>query len=103
MAGKSNLEIINNVKQALKANALLEKDVDYIIKEGKIVIIDEFTGRTMLGKRFTRGLHEALEAKEYLKIEESSVLMGSITTQNYFKMYKKLSGMTPAQFRKLHI
>ena len=89
-----NLEIINNVKQALKANALLEKDVDYIIKEGKIVIIDEFTGRIMLGKRFTRGLHEALEAKEHLKIEESSVLMGSITTQNYFKMYKKLSGMT---------
>lgn len=91
---KENINIINDVKQALKANAILQKDVDYIIKEGKVKIIDQYTGREMIGKRYTRGLHEAIEAKEHLDIEDSSELLGIITTQNYFKMYKKLSGMT---------
>lgn len=91
---KENIETINLVKQALCANNILEKDVDYIIKDKNVQIIDKYTGRIMKGKRYTKGLHEAIEAKEGLKIDDSSTMVASITTQNYFKMYKKLSGMT---------
>ena len=91
---KENIETINLVKQALCANNILEKDVDYIIKDKSVQIIDKYTGRIMKGKRYTKGLHEAIEAKEGLKIDDSSTMVASITTQNYFKMYKKLSGMT---------
>ena len=91
---KENIETINLVKQALCANNILEKDVDYIIKDKNVQIIDKYTGRIMKGKRYTKGLHEAIEAKEGLKIDDSSTMIASITTQNYFKMYKKLSGMT---------
>lgn len=91
---KENIETINFVKQALCANNILEKDVDYIIKDKNVQIIDKYTGRIMKGKRYTKGLHEAIEAKEGLKIDDSSTMVASITTQNYFKMYKKLSGMT---------
>ena len=91
---KENIETINLVKQALCANNILEKDVDYIIKYKNVQIIDKYTGRIMKGKRYTKGLHEAIEAKEGLKIDDSSTMVASITTQNYFKMYKKLSGMT---------
>lgn len=89
-----NVVIINQVKQALRANSILKKDVDYIVEDGKVQLIDKFTGRTMYGKRYTKGLHEAIEAKENLQIQESSELLASISTQNYFRMYKKLSGMT---------
>ena len=91
---KENIETLNLVKQALCANNILEKDVDYIIKDKNVQIIDKYTGRIMKGKRYTKGLHEAIEAKEGLKIDDSSTMVASITTQNYFKMYKKLSGMT---------
>ena len=89
-----NANIINEIRQALRANVILKKDVDYIVQDDKIQLIDKFTGRIMYGKKYTRGLHEAIEAKEHLTIEESSQLVASITTQNYFKMYKKMSGMT---------
>ena len=89
-----NANIINDVKQALRANVILKKDIDYIIQDEKVELIDKFTGRIMYGKKYTRGLHEAIQAKENLSIEESSELVASITTQNYFKMYKKMSGMT---------
>lgn len=91
---KKNKNIINDVKQALRANAVLKKDVDYIVKDEKVLLIDQYTGRIMYGKRFTRGLHEAIEAKEHLEIEGSSAMLANISTQNYFRMYQKLSGMT---------
>ena len=91
---ESNIEIIDSVKQALRAKAIFQKDIDYIVKDGKVLIIDKYTGRAMPGKRYTKGLHEAIETKEHLKIEESSEIIATITSQNYFKMYKKLAGMT---------
>ena len=89
-----NLSLVHHVNQALKANLLFKKDTDYIIKDGKIKIIDEFTGRILDGRRFSDGLHQALEAKENVAIEEENQTLASITYQNYFRLYKKLSGMT---------
>lgn len=89
-----NYKIINYVKQALRAKEILKKDVDYIVVDDEVKLIDKFTGRIMNGKRFVKGLHQAIEAKEGLIIKESSKLIASITVQNYFKMYNKLSGMT---------
>ncbi len=89
-----NLSLVHHVNQALKANLLFNKDTDYIVKEGKVQIIDEFTGRVLDGRRFSDGLHQALEAKENVKIEEENQTLASITYQNYFRLYKKLSGMT---------
>lgn len=89
-----NYKIINYVRQALRAKELLKKDVDYVVLNDEIKLIDKFTGRIMNGKRFMRGLHQAIEAKEKIKIESGSKLIASITVQNYFKMYNKLSGMT---------
>ena len=89
-----NIEIINYIRQALRANKILRLNEDYIIKDDKILLIDKFTGRIMYGKKYTNGLHEAVEAKENIEIKESSKMLASITTQNYFKMYKKISGMT---------
>lgn len=89
-----NYKYINLVRQALRAKELLKKDVDYIIEDGTIKLIDKYTGRIMHGKRFVKGLHQAIEAKENVKIEGESKLIASITVQNYFRMYKKLSGMT---------
>ena len=89
-----NYKYINYVRQALRAKELLKKDVDYIIENGEIKLVDKYTGRVMPGKRFVKGLHEAIEAKENLEIQGESKLIASITVQNYFKMYKKLSGMT---------
>lgn len=91
---ETNIETINLVEQALKAKEIFKKDIDYIVNDGKAILIDKYTGRIMYGKRYTKGLHEAIEAKENLKIEESSVMLANITTQNYFKMYNKMSGMT---------
>jgi len=89
-----NMEIIHGVNQALRAHALYERDVEYLIKDGKIVIVDEFTGRMMPGRRWSDGLHQAVEAKEGVKIERENQTLATITFQNYFRMYKKLSGMT---------
>jgi len=89
-----NLSLVHHVNQALKANLLFKKDTDYIIKDEKVQIIDEFTGRVLGGRRFSDGLHQALEAKENVQIEEENQTLASITYQNYFRLYKKLSGMT---------
>jgi preprotein translocase subunit SecA len=89
-----NIEILHCVQQALKAHALFKNEVDYVVKDGEVVIIDEFTGRMMSGRRYSDGLHQALEAKEGVNIENENQTLASITFQNYFRMYDKLSGMT---------
>jgi len=90
----ANITLQHHVLQALKANHLYKRDVDYIVKEDQVIIVDEFTGRLMPGRRFSDGLHQALEAKEHVKVEAENVTMASITFQNYFRMYDKLAGMT---------
>ncbi len=90
----ANLDLVHHVNQALKANLLFNKDTDYIIRDSKVQIIDEFTGRVLSGRRFSDGLHQAIEAKENVKIEEENQTLASITYQNYFRLYQKLSGMT---------
>ncbi|MGB8592131.1 MAG: preprotein translocase subunit SecA, partial [Candidatus Acidiferrales bacterium] len=103
-----NIEAIHHVYQALRAHTLYEKDVDYVVKEGEVVIVDEFTGRQMPGRRWSDGLHQAVEAKEGVKIERENQTLATITFQNYFRMYKKLSGMTgtaeteAAEFYKIY-
>ncbi|HWN44319.1 MAG TPA: preprotein translocase subunit SecA [Thermoanaerobaculia bacterium] len=89
-----NMEIIHGVNQSLRAHHLYQRDVEYLIKDGKIVIVDEFTGRMMPGRRWSDGLHQAVEAKEGVKIERENQTLATITFQNYFRMYKKLAGMT---------
>ena len=89
-----NMEISHHVQQALKANTLMKRDIDYIVKEGEIIIVDEFTGRLMFGRRFSNGLHQAIEAKEHVLVRSESKTLATITIQNYFRMYKKLAGMT---------
>ena len=90
----ANLDLVHHVNQALKANLLFNKDTDYIVRDGKVQIIDEFTGRVLDGRRFSDGLHQAIEAKENVKVEEENQTLASITYQNYFRLYRKLSGMT---------
>ncbi len=90
----ANLDIVHHTNQALKANFIFKKDTDYIVRDGKVQIIDEFTGRVLDGRRFSDGLHQAIEAKENVKIEEENQTLASITYQNYFRLYKKLAGMT---------
>ena len=87
-------EILHNISQLIKAYSLFEKDVEYVIEDNKVIIVDQFTGRMMPGRRFSDGLHQALEAKEKVKIEEATQTYATITLQNYFRMYEKLSGMT---------
>src|SRR5437764_7057142 len=89
-----NTQEVHHLNQALKANVMFKKDIDYIVKDGKVVIIDEFTGRMMEGRRWSDGLHQAVEAKEGVEIEPENQTLASITFQNYFRMYPKLSGMT---------
>lgn len=89
-----NMEINHHVLQALKARNLMKRDVDYIVKDGEIVIVDEFTGRLMFGRRYSNGLHQAIEAKEGLLVRSESKTLATVTLQNYFRMYKKLAGMT---------
>ena len=89
-----NLEIVHHTNQALKANLIFKKDIDYIVRDGKVQIIDEFTGRVLGGRRFSDGLHQAIEAKENVNIEGENQTLASITYQNYFRLYKKLAGMT---------
>ncbi|MGE0154431.1 MAG: preprotein translocase subunit SecA [Reyranellaceae bacterium] len=90
----AHVSLVHHVNQALRAHKLFARDVDYIVKDGKIVIIDEFTGRMMEGRRYSEGLHQALEAKEHVDIQRENQTLASITFQNYFRMYPKLSGMT---------
>ena len=103
-----NIEILHHINQALKAHALFKRDVDYIVKDGEVIIVDEFTGRLMPGRRYSDGLHQALEAKEGVKIENENQTLATITFQNYFRMYKKLAGMTgtadteAAEFKKIY-
>ncbi|HKK01597.1 MAG TPA: preprotein translocase subunit SecA [Desulfuromonadales bacterium] len=90
----SNIETLHHVNQALKAHALFKRDVDYVVKDGEVMIVDEFTGRLMPGRRWSDGQHQAVEAKEGVKIESENQTLATITFQNYFRMYEKLSGMT---------
>jgi preprotein translocase subunit SecA len=102
------IETLHHINQALKAHALFKRDVDYIIKDGQVIIVDEFTGRLMPGRRYSEGLHQALEAKEKVRIENENQTLASITFQNYFRMYEKLAGMTgtadteAAEFKKIY-
>ena len=89
-----NSELVHNVNQALRAHGIMKKDIDYIVKDGEVLIVDEFTGRIMYGRRYNNGLHQAIEAKEHVKIADESKTLATITFQNYFRMYAKLSGMT---------
>ncbi len=104
----SQMETLHHVNQALKAHTLFKNDVDYIVADGQVVIVDEFTGRLMPGRRYSDGLHQALEAKEGVKIENENQTLASITFQNYFRMYNKLAGMTgtadteAAEFKKIY-
>ncbi len=90
----ANMDIIHHVYQGLRAHTLFQRDVDYVVKDGEVIIVDEFTGRQMPGRRWSDGLHQAVEAKENVKIERENQTLATITFQNYFRMYKKLSGMT---------
>jgi len=103
-----HVELLHHINQALKAHYLFKRDVDYIVKDSKVIIVDEFTGRLMDGRRFSDGLHQALEAKENVKIERENQTLATITFQNYFRMYKKLAGMTgtadteAVEFKKIY-
>jgi len=103
-----NMTMNHHVQQALRAHVLFKRDVDYIVKEGQVIIVDEFTGRLMPGRRYSEGLHQALEAKEGVKVENENQTLASITFQNYFRMYEKLAGMTgtaeteAAEFAKIY-
>ena len=103
-----HIELLHHINQALKAHTLFKRDVDYIVKNGEVIIVDEFTGRLMPGRRYSEGLHQALEAKENVRIENENQTLATITFQNYFRMYNKLSGMTgtadteAAEFKKIY-
>lgn len=94
LADPQNMEISHHINQALKAHRLMNRDIDYVVKDNQVIIVDEFTGRLMLGRRYSDGLHQAIEAKERVRVERESRTLATITFQNYFRMYKKLSGMT---------
>ncbi len=104
----SQMEVLHHVNQALKSHTLFKKDVDYIVKDGQVIIVDEFTGRLMPGRRYSDGLHQALEAKEGVRIENENQTLATITFQNYFRMYEKLAGMTgtadteAVEFKKIY-
>ncbi|MEG0332671.1 MAG: preprotein translocase subunit SecA [Clostridium sp.] len=107
-ADPENMEIQHHVIQALKAHNLMQRDIDYVVRDGEIIIVDEFTGRLMDGRRYSDGLHQAIEAKEGVKIERESKTLATITFQNYFRIYNKISGMTgtaqteEAEFREIY-
>jgi len=103
-----HIEVLHHINQGLKAHTLFKLDVDYIVKNGEVIIVDEFTGRLMPGRRYSEGLHQALEAKENVKIENENQTLATVTFQNYFRMYNKLSGMTgtadteASEFKKIY-
>lgn len=94
LADPANIELNHHINQALKANFLFKRDRDYVVQDGQVLIVDEFTGRILIGRRYSDGLHQAIEAKEHVKVERENKTLATITYQNYFRMYKKLSGMT---------
>ncbi len=94
LMAQENMTLLHHINQALKANGIMKNDIDYIVEDGEVVIIDEFTGRKMLGRRFNDGLHQAIEAKEGVEVQKESKTLATITFQNYFRLYQKLSGMT---------
>ena len=94
LAAAENMTLAHHIDQAIKAYGVMQKDIDYVVKDGQVVIVDEFTGRLMIGRRYNEGLHQAIEAKEGVKIAAESKTLATITFQNYFRMYEKLSGMT---------
>lgn len=104
----ANVLINHHIQQALKANVIMRRDVDYVVQEDEVIIVDEFTGRLMAGRRYSDGLHQAIEAKEQLKVQNESMTLATITFQNYFRMYRKLAGMTGTakteeeEFRKIY-
>jgi preprotein translocase subunit SecA len=108
LSDEENLDLAHQVYQGLRAHALMKRDRDYVVKDGQVIIVDEFTGRLMFGRRFSEGLHQAIEAKEGVKIERESQTLATITFQNYFRMYSKLAGMTGTaateeeEFRKIY-
>ena len=89
-----NLTISHHINQAIRAHGIMQRDVDYVVKDDEIIIVDEFTGRLMLGRRYNEGLHQAIEAKEGVQVQKESKTLATITFQNFFRMYDKLSGMT---------
>ncbi|HHY52406.1 MAG TPA: DEAD/DEAH box helicase, partial [Clostridiales bacterium] len=103
-----NMTLAHHINQAIRARGLMRRDVDYVVKDGQVIIVDEFTGRLMLGRRYNEGLHQAIEAKEGVKVERESKTLATITFQNFFRMYKKLAGMTgtalteEAEFREIY-
>ena len=104
----ANMTLLHHINQAIRANGLMKRDVDYVVKDDEIIIVDEFTGRLMIGRRYNEGLHQAIEAKEGVTVAKESKTLASITFQNYFRLYKKLSGMTgtaateEAEFREIY-
>jgi len=94
LADADNMTLAHHINQAIRAHGIMKLDVDYVVKDGEVIIVDEFTGRLMLGRRFNEGLHQAIEAKEGVSVQKESKTLATITFQNYFRMYKKLSGMT---------
>ena len=90
----ANIRLMHHLNAALRAHAIYKRDVEYIVRGGEVIIVDEFTGRTMPGRRWSDGLHQAVEAKEGVRVREENQTVASITFQNYFRLYKKLSGMT---------
>ena len=90
----SHVTLNHHINQALRANVSMHLDVDYVVQDGEIIIVDQFTGRLMKGRRYSEGLHQAIEAKEGLEVQNESMTMATITFQNYFRMYEKLAGMT---------
>ena len=108
LGDEQNMELSHHLNQALKAHVLMKRDRDYVVKDGEVIIVDEFTGRMMFGRRYSEGLHQAIEAKEKVKVARESRTLASITFQNYFRMYEKLAGMTGTavtedeEFRKIY-
>ena len=103
-----NSDIVHHINQALHAHGIMKRDIDYMVKDGEVLIVDEFTGRIMYGRRYSNGLHQAIEAKENVKIANESKTLATITFQNYFRMYEKLAGMTgtamteESEFREIY-
>ena len=94
LADPENTTLSHHINQAIKAHGVMKRDIDYVVKDGQVIIVDEFTGRLMFGRRYNEGLHQAIEAKEHVKVANESKTLATITFQNYFRLYDKLSGMT---------
>ena len=94
LSDPENTTLLHHINQAIKARGVMRRDIDYVVKDGEVIIVDEFTGRLMYGRRYNEGLHQAIEAKEHVTVARESKTLATITFQNYFRLYDKLSGMT---------